>query len=867
MKAEGASPTDISFGRPSTPFTISSGNTIVSPYDTQTVFTTEDDDSTEYTISDTIEDGLKLGDTTYNSIFVGSNGYITFGQSYTSYNSVGISGFTTCPMIAGQFDDIDLGTAGTVYLNEDDANDIVTVTWYQVGYYETPTDGSGVNTFQIRLHGLGNGDFGIEIRYDSINWMRGMPADPGSYPTAGWTIGDGSTYGEVNDSGTADFITIEDESNINHPGVFAWNVVNGGVIDINTQIYENSLTGTFVGNLTASDADDAVTNLTFTLLDNDGGNFKICHNTGTSTYYIAVALGASLDYETSPNHQRQITVQAEDLNGNTGSAVLNITLLDQSVEFTNETIRHQQTSVPIQTSEWSVDISHSIGGTYHWWINTTPDVGNASGVSNINDIAATCPLSGLQPYTTYTVHVTLIGSNYSQNYTFTTGAFVGNSSWYNASWLNVTVESKNPRILWYDFQKCSNESFDGYSDIDSQFWVSKRNNMTETDNDTWYRFIVNVSSDQGWDNIEYINISAWHDNGSDDDVDGSLFGSGGYNRSGNRGGNRNFYLMYENVSGTAYYNLTYPWNNSEITIGGFSERNVSDVLGISNQTESRNISFCFKPGYQFRYAPGPGDAAAWVNDSVNCVYGISSGDGYDPATRCWESFDNPWSWNFNITVENAGERWEEGRYRSWVNDEFGIYVYTEIVSATNAEIFGAPGDRYSTNGSSWYNSNFNSGNSVNVTVVTRSNGNYSMTVNVSDLRHVSVIDGLVPDDPLLHLDNDTIWVRGGNRTVSLNFSDNGRRVIWLYGSGSPDGSVDSGTLWQVHEVNGSCKFTGEAGDDGLSEVYPDHYNSSSFRSINGVSHYVEFACDIPLGQIAGKYSTFVYYHLRTQQHP
>jgi hypothetical protein len=453
------------------------------------------------------------------------------------------------------------------------------------------------------------------------------------------------------------------------------------------------------------------------------------------------------------------------------------------------------------------------------------------------------------------------------------------SAWHNESWLNVTVESKRPRILWYDFQKCTNTTFNGRTDIDNQPWVSKRNNMTETDNETWYRFIINISSDQGWDNIEYINISGWHDNGSDNPA------GTGYNASGNRGGNRNFFMYYENLSGTPYFNLTYPSNNTEITIGDFSELNVSDTLGISGQTETHNISFCFKPGFQFRYAPGPGESTDWVNDSVNNTNGMPTGEGYQPSTCCWESFDNTWSWNFNITVENEGERWgpaqdSDGidRYKSWVFDEFGIYSYTEIVSADDATIFGAPGERHSTNGSSWYNDNFNSGESTNVTVKTRSNGNYSMTVNVSDLLHSAHINnpsgsGSVnpsgwTDPYALQINNSHIFVRGGNRTQSVNFStDNDAETVWLYGYGDNTGTPSA---WQIHEVNGTCKYTGEAnlseGPWSKSQQFPDGYSYSNFHSQNTNSSTIEFACDIPINQIAGKYSAHVYYHLRTQTH-
>ncbi|RLF57542.1 MAG: hypothetical protein DRN27_07570 [Thermoplasmata archaeon] len=446
-----------------------------------------------------------------------------------------------------------------------------------------------------------------------------------------------------------------------------------------------------------------------------------------------------------------------------------------------------------------------------------------------------------------------------------------NSAWHNSTYLNVTIESKRPRILWYDFQKCTDPNFDGYNTTsvnNNSKWVSKRNNMTEVDNSTWYRFIINISSDQGWDNIEYINISGWHDEGNDSDVDGRENATGGYNRSGNQGGNRNFFMYYINTSdtsNTSYFNLTYPTNKTEITIGCFSENVVTDVLGISGQTETHNISFVFKPGYQFRYGSGPGESSDWTNDTVSCTDGVSSGDGYSAVTRCWESFDNPWSWNFNITIENSGENWGSSddsdgidRYKSWVRDEFGVYSYTEIVSAENVDIYGAPGERHSTNGSSWYNANFNGGTSTNVSVRTRSNGNYTLTVNVSDLKHVA--------DNSQTLDNSTIFVRGGNRTNSINFDDSGQSVIYLYGFGSGNGTLGSITSWQTHEVNGTWKDTGEAADDGRTALYPNFYGSGTYNGKNSASHYIEFACEIPSGTLPGKYSTHVYYHLRTQTH-
>jgi hypothetical protein len=405
--------------------------------------------------------------------------------------------------------------------------------------------------------------------------------------------------------------------------------------------------------------------------------------------------------------------------------------------------------------------------------------------------------------------------------------------------------------------------------------------MVEVDNATWLRIVINISSDQGWDNIDWINISGWHDNGTDGD-------GTGYNTSGNHGSNRNFFLTYENLSGTPYYNISWPTNGTELTKGNFTESNVTDALGIST-TRTHNLTFKFKPGYQFRYAPGPdGDGTTWTSYTVNNTNGFPESDGtelgkdvLDYETTCWTMLNNTWSWNFNITVTNAGQKDGSGvtdynrRFSSWVLDEFGVYSYTEIVNAGDATIMGAPGNNYSTNASNPFNWNSGSPVSRNVTVQTRSNGNYSLVLNISDLKHVAYDDAPASIKGFLLLDNDTIWVRGGNRTVRKNFSDNGVNYLNLYGTcnyatGEPGN-------YEIHEVNGTCKYTGENSTDGEAngDQFPNDYNETAdagnglraFNSQNPLSHYIEFTCSIPSNQWAGKYTTHVYYHLRTEVMP
>jgi hypothetical protein len=190
-------------------------------YSTNSAGVQSDDVNASQSITTTFSGGIKIGGTTYTSLYVGSNGYITFGQGYSSYNPTGIAGFTVCPMVAAQFDDLDPRKGGSIYYSQ--YSDYLVVTYYQVAPYNTPSLGSGYNTFQIILrkasgyNGSSNLDFKIEIRYNSMQWGRAGTA--GAYPTGGWTTGTGTTYGEVQHSGTASFLSVVNTSNCNQTGV------------------------------------------------------------------------------------------------------------------------------------------------------------------------------------------------------------------------------------------------------------------------------------------------------------------------------------------------------------------------------------------------------------------------------------------------------------------------------------------------------------------------------------------------------------------------------------------------------------------------------------------------------------------------
>ena len=331
-------------------------------------------------------------------------------------------------------------------------------------------------------------------------------------------------------------------------------------------------------------------------------------------------------------------------------------------------------------------------------------------------------------------------------------------SWDNSTTLNVTVLQIQPRINWYDFQ---------YNQ--SGTWVSRLNAQIDVNNSAEYRFAVNISSDQGWDDIEYINITAWHDQGDE---------SSTYNQT--LGGNINLFLQYENTTGTA--NFTLHWPDDEATIGEWTETNETDTDGSPGNTECHNLTFSFIPSYQIRYAPG--DAGSWED-----------GPGYN----------DTWSWNFNFSVEDQDGYWSyENPIVGETVDEFGVYSYTEIVSVGWPTITGNPGTTAIADS--------------NITIDSRSNGNYSLAVDLDQLDHKS--------NPTANMANTTVSLRGGNLTSVTAFPGDEPLYLW--------GWNDSTYQWAEN------------------------------NSINKITNAVEYRITIPLAQLPGDYNGTLRYRLLTE---
>jgi hypothetical protein len=174
---------------------------------------------------------------------------------------------------------------------------------------------------------------------------------------------------------------------------------------------------------------------------------------------------------------------------------------------------------------------------------------------------------------------------------------------------------------------------------------SKLNNATGMiEVNTEYYFTINITDNNGWADIEYLDIKAWYDNGNEAST---------YNQT--SGGNLNMYLQYRNTSGTGSFSMIWPDDEAQLVPLSCSET-------IINQT-TRVINISFNPLSQVRWAGGDG---AW-----------------DATPDIWNDL---YSWNFNITVTDVDT------LEDWKRDEYGAYRYTSVLPDSDwVDVIAVPG--------------------------------------------------------------------------------------------------------------------------------------------------------------------------------
>ncbi|MDV7105576.1 nidogen-like domain-containing protein [Vibrio sp. TH_r3] len=177
---------------------------------------------------------------TYSSFFVNNNGNISFNSAISGYTPEAFplssidnveQSISTQPMIAPFWADVDTrcDDCGNVYVNS--ANeDIVVVTWENVGYYSQGSDKT--NTFQAILIDRSDeteveGDFDIGFRYDQLEWTTGDASDGtnglgGTQASAGYDAGNGVDFYTLPGSFTQDILDLTELSNLAEPVPGEW---------------------------------------------------------------------------------------------------------------------------------------------------------------------------------------------------------------------------------------------------------------------------------------------------------------------------------------------------------------------------------------------------------------------------------------------------------------------------------------------------------------------------------------------------------------------------------------------------------------------------------------------------------------------
>ncbi|WP_430463905.1 Hint domain-containing protein [Tabrizicola sp.] len=112
--------------------------------------------------------GINMYGTAYTSVFINTNGLLTFGSAEPAYSSAALTTLGQ-PSIAPFWTDIDINKGGQIYWDLDPSTGRFIVTWLNVA----PYSGSGTNSFQVVLTNLGGGDVNVEFIYGSIGFVNG----------------------------------------------------------------------------------------------------------------------------------------------------------------------------------------------------------------------------------------------------------------------------------------------------------------------------------------------------------------------------------------------------------------------------------------------------------------------------------------------------------------------------------------------------------------------------------------------------------------------------------------------------------------------------------------------------------------------
>jgi MYXO-CTERM domain-containing protein len=204
--------------------------------------------------------GLRFFSMTHNSLFVNTNGNITFSDALGTFTPDAFP-VAARPMIAPFWADVDTRassggctatTAGTCVPNAEDQvwwhfePGRAYITWDEVSYFNCQRDRR--NSFQLILSavegcgGFTGGDFDVEFRYNRCEWDTGDASGGtggfltstfgGAAAQAGFDAGDSVNFVEIMNSRVTRTInrTLCEDSNVGIPGVWRFQIRGGSVI-------------------------------------------------------------------------------------------------------------------------------------------------------------------------------------------------------------------------------------------------------------------------------------------------------------------------------------------------------------------------------------------------------------------------------------------------------------------------------------------------------------------------------------------------------------------------------------------------------------------------------------------------------------
>ena len=186
-------------------------------------------------------DGLDFFGKKYTSLYVNNNGSVTFKAGLKTWTPGKISAGFNNPIIAPFWADVDTRglspnapTAGgtstgsnRIWYDFDTIKKIFTVTWDDVGYFDSKRD--KLNAFQLQLIDQGAGQFDIVYRYENVDWTTGSDRTTGGVgglggvvARAGYSAGNNFDYYELPQSGNQAQMLALDQT-----GPYLFRVRNG----------------------------------------------------------------------------------------------------------------------------------------------------------------------------------------------------------------------------------------------------------------------------------------------------------------------------------------------------------------------------------------------------------------------------------------------------------------------------------------------------------------------------------------------------------------------------------------------------------------------------------------------------------------